>query len=53
VNNGVYKCGFSTTQAGFSRAEAELFATLDELEGVLRWAAGCSSTCMCIYCEMI
>lgn len=36
VNNGVYKCGFSTTQAGFSRAEAELFATLDELDALLR-----------------
>ncbi|KAL4457697.1 hypothetical protein ABPG75_012562 [Micractinium tetrahymenae] len=35
VNNGVYKCGFATSQAGFQRAEAELFAALDELEAVL------------------
>lgn len=39
VNNGVYKCGFSTQQAGFSRAEGELFAALDELEAVLRSAS--------------
>lgn len=38
MNNGVYKCGFATTQAGFQAAEAELFAALDELEAVLRWA---------------
>lgn len=37
VNNGVYKCGFSTTPAGFQAAEAQLFAALDEIEGVLRW----------------
>lgn len=37
VNNGVYQCGFSTTQAGFSKAEAALFDTLQELDGVLRW----------------
>ncbi|KAL4857982.1 Glutathionyl-hydroquinone reductase PcpF [Chlorella vulgaris] len=35
VNNGVYQCGFSTTQAGFSKAEAALFDTLQELDGVL------------------
>lgn len=40
VNNGVYKCGFSTSQAGFTRAEAALFETLAELEAVLRWAWG-------------
>lgn len=35
VNNGVYKCGFSTAQAGFSRAEAALFSSLDELDALL------------------
>lgn len=32
VNNGVYKCGFATTQAAYDEAVAALFAMLDELD---------------------
>jgi putative glutathione S-transferase len=32
VNNGVYKCGFATTQAAYDEAFDALFAALDELE---------------------
>lgn len=32
VNNGVYRAGFADTQAAYSRAAAELFATLDGLD---------------------
>jgi len=32
VNNGVYRCGFATTQGAYDAAVAALFATLDELE---------------------
>ena len=32
VNNGVYRCGFATTQAAYHQAVTQLFATLDELE---------------------
>lgn len=32
VNNGVYRCGFATTQAAYEKAFAELFATLDWLD---------------------
>lgn len=32
VNNGVYKCGFATTQEAYEEAIAPLFATLDWLE---------------------
>jgi glutathionyl-hydroquinone reductase len=32
VNNGVYKCGFATTQAAYDSALARLFAALDELD---------------------
>lgn len=35
VNNGVYKCGFATTQDAYEAAFYELFATLDELEAHL------------------
>ena len=35
VNNGVYKCGFATSQAAYDEAFARLFATLDELEARL------------------
>jgi putative glutathione S-transferase len=32
LNNGVYKCGFATTQAAYEAAIAPLFGTLDWLE---------------------
>ena len=32
VNNGVYKCGFATTQAAYDEAVTRLFDTLDWLE---------------------
>jgi putative glutathione S-transferase len=32
VNDGVYRCGFATTQQAYELAVAALFATLDELE---------------------
>lgn len=32
VNNGVYKCGFATSQVAYDEAITPLFATLDELE---------------------
>lgn len=35
VNNGVYKAGFATSQAAYDKAYDELFATLDQLEGLL------------------
>jgi putative glutathione S-transferase len=35
VNNGVYRCGFATTQTAYERAFERLFATLDDLESRL------------------
>ena len=35
VNNGVYRCGFATTQQAYEEAFAQLFATLVELEARL------------------
>lgn len=35
VNNGVYRCGFATTQQAYEEAFAELFSTLDEIEAHL------------------
>ena len=35
VNNGVYRCGFATTQAAYETAYDELFATMDWLEEIL------------------
>ena len=32
LNNGVYRCGFATTQKAYEAAFTELFACLDELE---------------------
>lgn len=43
VNNGVYKCGFATTQAAYEEAFDELFDALDTLEQRLagrRYLAG-------------
>ena len=36
VNNGVYRCGFATSQAAYGRAYDSLFARLDWLEERLR-----------------
>ncbi|MEO9612104.1 MAG: glutathione S-transferase family protein [Nitratireductor sp.] len=36
VNNGVYRCGFATTQKAYEEAFGELFTTLDEIEAHLR-----------------
>jgi putative glutathione S-transferase len=36
VNNGVYKCGFATTQEAYEQAFVALFTTLDALEARLR-----------------
>ncbi len=35
VNNGVYRCGFAQTQVAYDQACEELFAMLDEIDGVL------------------
>ncbi len=35
VNNGVYRCGFATTQAAYEEAFDVLFATLEDLEARL------------------
>jgi putative glutathione S-transferase len=35
VNNGVYRCGFATTQAAYEEAFDRLFGALEELEGRL------------------
>ncbi len=43
VNNGVYRCGFATSQAAYEEAFGELFASLDWLEDILsrqRYLAG-------------
>jgi putative glutathione S-transferase len=32
INNGVYRCGFATTQDAYEEAFGELFAALDQIE---------------------
>ena len=47
VNNGVYRCGFATSQAAYEEAAAQLFETLDFLEEKLsrsRFLCGKAST---------
>ena len=47
VNNGVYRCGFATSQAAYDEAFDSLFATLDELDARLgrqRWLVGTTPT---------
>ena len=47
VNNGVYRCGFATTQEAYEEAFDTLFATLDDLEARLsksRYLAGAGLT---------
>ncbi len=47
LNNGVYRCGFATTQDAYEEAFAQLFATLDMLEERLatrRYLCGSSIT---------
>jgi len=43
INNGVYRCGFATTQAAYESAYHKLFAALDQVEDILskqRYLAG-------------
>jgi putative glutathione S-transferase len=35
INNGVYRCGFATTQAAYEEAFADLFSALSRLEELL------------------
>lgn len=35
INNGVYRCGFATTQAAYDEAQAELWGAMDVMEGRL------------------
>ena len=47
VNNGVYRCGFASTQAAYDEAVAALFATLDDLDARLsqsRFLTGAAPT---------
>ena len=43
INNGVYRCGFATTQGAYEEAFTELFSALDQLEarlGLQRYLVG-------------
>lgn len=35
INNGVYKCGFASTQTAYDEALVELFTALDQIENLL------------------
>lgn len=35
VNNGVYRCGFATSQEGYDKAVEDLFLALDEIDSIL------------------
>lgn len=35
VNNGVYRCGFATTQAAYDAASSQLHAALEKIDGIL------------------
>lgn len=36
INNGVYRCGFATSQMAYEEAQSELFECLDEIEALLQ-----------------
>ena len=36
INNGVYRCGFATTQAAYEEAYEDLFNSLDWIDGILK-----------------
>lgn len=47
INNGVYRCGFATTQEAYEEAYEQLFATLDRVDAHLehsRYLAGAQIT---------
>ncbi|EEH42010.1 glutathione S-transferase Gst3 [Paracoccidioides lutzii Pb01] len=44
VNNGVYKCGFATTQSAYEKAMTTLFTSLDRIESHLQSRFDASSS---------